>query len=790
MRRSVCHDGRLEVDLTQAFYRRISGFIPDLKEPLGDEESRHHDPPPSYAEGKRTTFPTPLNIVIQVVGSRGDVQPFIALGTQLQQYGHRVRLATHDTFHAFVRESSLEFFPIGGDPADLMAYMVKNPGLIPSMESLRAGDIQRKRKMVASMLDGCWRSCIHPDPDTGSPFVADAIIANPPSFAHIHCAEALAIPLHMMFTMPWSPTRAYCHPLADIKIKTPGVKIEAANYLSYSIIEWLTWQGLGDVINEWRDTIDLEPVPFSEGPTLLSVQKVPFTYCWSPSLVPKAFDWPVHIDVCGFFFRDIPDYSPNERLRAFLAGGPPPVYIGFGSIVIEDPSKLTRIIVDAVKATGVRALVSRGWSKLGLIDGCEIQDEDIMLLDDCPHEWLFQHVAAVVHHGGAGTAACGLRLGVPTAIVPFFGDQPFWGKMVATAGAGPDPIPHRILDSERLAEAIRFCLRPEVLAAAKKIADNMRAESGVVRAVESFHAQLPLEMLQCDILPDQPAVWKHRTRQRTIKLSKLAYAILNGQSKVRSASTVFHERKPVIIEPTRWDPVSSTTSAVLAYVLDMSKGSIDLVTKPVKAFKKASAADSRMLPHELPVVSRELTRERTTHKVLTKSPPGSSKTRRNRGCARPLEAAASTTMSTMGDIFWNHTKGIFLDLPLATTEGLRAVPRLYGQEIRDFGPIHDWKSGATVAGKNFAFGLAEGITDLFVEPVRGAHREGALGAAKGVGRGLGIFKSVRARTRTKTKESIRDALEIEGQCLLEARMDREVLTISVLDSFESRSTAL
>lgn len=138
--------------------------------------------------------------MIQVVGSRGDVQPFVALGVELLRHGHRVRLATHPVFADMVRADGLEFYSIGGDPAELMAYMVRNPGLLPSVRSLRDGDIQRKRHMVAEMLDGCWRSCIEPDPITGKPFVAEAIIANPPSFAHIHCAEALGIPLHLMFT--------------------------------------------------------------------------------------------------------------------------------------------------------------------------------------------------------------------------------------------------------------------------------------------------------------------------------------------------------------------------------------------------------------------------------------------------------------------------------------------------------------------------------------------------------------------------------------------------------------
>lgn len=120
--------------------------------------------------------------------------------------------------------------------------MVKNPGLIPNMKTLRDGEIRRKRQMVAEMVQGCWESCIEPDPDTHTPFVANAIIANPPSFAHIHCAQALSVPLHMVFTMPWSPTRAFPHPLANIQNTTTDPKL--ANYLSYGLVQCLTWQGL------------------------------------------------------------------------------------------------------------------------------------------------------------------------------------------------------------------------------------------------------------------------------------------------------------------------------------------------------------------------------------------------------------------------------------------------------------------------------------------------------------------------------------------------------------------
>lgn len=193
----------------------------------------HHEQAPSAAHIPSTLgqaggiSPPPMNIVIHVVGSRGDVQPFIALGIVLKEtYRHRVRLATHPTFKGFVEENGLEFFSIGGDPAELMAYMVKNPGLMPGIDSLRSGDVGKRRKGMYQMFQGCWKSCIQAGDGTESkasdenldsrssfdsgislegdfsskPFVADAIIANPPSFAHIHCAEKLGIPLHMMFT--------------------------------------------------------------------------------------------------------------------------------------------------------------------------------------------------------------------------------------------------------------------------------------------------------------------------------------------------------------------------------------------------------------------------------------------------------------------------------------------------------------------------------------------------------------------------------------------------------------
>lgn len=237
-------DGRIYLDIDSPACRAIATLV---RRPTESSVP----PPPSYTEAVQAAVK--LNIVIQVVGSRGDVQPFIALGKELQTYGgHRVRLATHNVFESWIRDTGLEFFPIGGDPKELMAYMVKNPGLIPEIKTIGIKDIQRKRQMIAEMLDGCWKSCIEDDLITRIPFVADAIIANPPSFAYIHCAQALGIPVHLMFTMPWTSTRAVPHPLANLKYsKTiPGV----ANYLSYSIVEWLTWQGWAPQIIQYQAT--------------------------------------------------------------------------------------------------------------------------------------------------------------------------------------------------------------------------------------------------------------------------------------------------------------------------------------------------------------------------------------------------------------------------------------------------------------------------------------------------------------------------------------------------------
>ena len=218
-RGNVSNDGRLNINIDQRSRQFADLLAPVLRSQQGPQDT---EPPPPSESALQTSHslhdqakplpPPVLNVVIQVVGSRGDVQPFVALGKVLKEnYGHRVRLATHGTFQKFVEDNGLEFFCVGGDPAELMAFMVKNPGLLPGMDTIKSGEIGKRRKGMYEIFKGCWRSCIETGDgmaatvsnngdDIARPFIANAIIANPPSFAHIHCAEKLGIPLHLMFT--------------------------------------------------------------------------------------------------------------------------------------------------------------------------------------------------------------------------------------------------------------------------------------------------------------------------------------------------------------------------------------------------------------------------------------------------------------------------------------------------------------------------------------------------------------------------------------------------------------
>lgn len=445
----------------------------------------------------------PLSIVVMVVGSRGDVQPFIPIARRLAER-HRVRVATHREFRPMVEQAGLEFYPLGGNPHQLMEYIVKTGGsILPTRVDQIWEDVPKKRAMIAEILESTWRACTEADPDRPGtpPFLADTIVANPPSYGHIHCAEALHIPLHMIFTMPWTATCAFPHPFANID---PGTHRPVESFFSYGIVDLLVWAGIGDLVDAFRTkTLGLPAVALTDGAALLDDHEVPFTYLWPESLVPKPPEWGPHIELANFIhYAQAQAYEPPPALLDFLAAGEAPIYVGFGSVVAEDPAALTRTIWRALDKAGARGVVSRGWAHLG----GEAPPPNVYLIDDCPHDWLFPRCRAVCHHGGAGTTAAGLRAGLPTVIVPFFGDQFFWGRIVADAGAGPEPIPIRRLDVERLTAAFDACRRPQIRERATELGALLRASDGAELAARSVERHLPALVMRCSADPRHLAV--------------------------------------------------------------------------------------------------------------------------------------------------------------------------------------------------------------------------------------------------------------------------------------------
>jgi sterol 3beta-glucosyltransferase len=271
----------------------------------------------------------------------------------------------------------------------------------------------------------CWLAC------QGT----DLIIEAPTAMAGVHIAETLNIPYFGSFTMPWTRTKHYPHPFASSHLGG------GYNYMSHLLMEQIFWIGISPMVNKFRvRTLNRPPIQLGS----LNDHKIPYLYSFSPTVVPHPPDWQDWIHTCGFvkrsmfnrrfWFLDNPenDWTPPESLSAFLANGSKPIYIGFGSIVVNDPEELTEMIVESVVKSGVRAILSKGWSGRSSsgVKVDRVYPDCIYAIDKIPHDWLFPLVAGVVHHGGAGTTAAGLRAGVPSLIKPFFGDQYFWADRI------------------------------------------------------------------------------------------------------------------------------------------------------------------------------------------------------------------------------------------------------------------------------------------------------------------------------------------------------------------------
>ncbi|TDH66247.1 hypothetical protein CCR75_001831 [Bremia lactucae] len=462
----------------------------------------------------------PLSVCIMVVGTHGDVQPFIAIAKKLISDGHRVRLATHAVYRDFVTSHGIEFYPLAGDPKELSAYMVKTGGhLIPlNLETLQK-DVPRNIQMIEEILFSTWPAVSEPDPNGGGPgvvgkkFRAQAIISNPVTYGHIHVAERLGVPLHIMFPQPWVPTVAFPHPLSNILYTG---KAKTVNYLSYKMVDLLMWQGTQKMVNAFRsDTLQLSKIRERDGGrNILLDLEIPHAFLWSPRLVPKPEDWSDIYDVVGTIQLNglTSSYTPSPKLEAFLNDGPKPIFVGFGSMILQNPKDVTKMIIEAAEVARVRVLIQSGWSHMA--ENVMIPN-NIFVLGSCPHEWLMERVSAVVHHGGAGTTAAGLLAGKPTFVVPFFGDQPFWGRVVFEAKVGIEPCPISQLTTEKLQVAFEALESPQLRKRASAMRELLKREDGVSEALKSFYRHLPLHRMRCNLDCGRAAiVWSQKDKIR------------------------------------------------------------------------------------------------------------------------------------------------------------------------------------------------------------------------------------------------------------------------------------
>lgn len=405
-----------------------------------------------------------MHVLLTCFGTRGDIQPYAALAGALVRAGHQATLATAEGFHDLAPDGVARA-EVGSEMLRLLEQVM--PELSGAKDALRTLRIMKRAMMQQN--DELWTAAREVRPDV--------VLYHPKMIAARHVAEALGVPGVLSLPLPYfTPTRDFLQPLFGAG-RTPGW----LNRASYGVRR-STGLLYGGMLNDFRRRLGLprlgrlaDPLTGPDG------RAVNVLYPYSRHVVPTPSDYPPSAHVTGYWFLDQPEWTPPSELADFLSSGAPPVYVGFGSMGFGKGAQRRRdAVLGALAATGQRGIVATGWG--GIASGASPAD-NVLVVDAVPHDWLFPRVAAVVHHGGAGSTAAGLRAGRPTLVVPFLGDQPFWGARVHSIGAGPEPLP-----VQRLAESLTIRLdelvaSPSYARRAAEVGELIRAEDGLTDGV-------------------------------------------------------------------------------------------------------------------------------------------------------------------------------------------------------------------------------------------------------------------------------------------------------------------
>jgi UDP:flavonoid glycosyltransferase YjiC (YdhE family) len=406
-----------------------------------------------------------MRILLLAVGSQGDVRPFAAVGRGLARLGHDVVLATHEAFRETARQAGIGFSLIRANPMDIVqgetgqAWLTSmdNPLQFLRTTSRIAGDV------LDAINDDAWAA------SEGS----DALLYSLPlSLSGQSIAAARGIPGIPAALYPLHPSRAFPSIMTPKMPRLGGL----GNWLSAALVINGFWLMFRTHQNRWRQTRQGLPALPRRAPLgAWKREGVPMIYGFSPSVIPVPSDWSAGCVVCGYWFLESGQgWTPPKGLADFMVQGPPPLYVGFGSMASEKPEQMTGMVLEALRRTGQRAILASGW---GGLRGSALPST-VHAVDFVPHDWLFPRVAGAIHHGGAGTTAAALRAGVPSFIVPFFADQFFWGNRLHAMGLSPAPVAHRALSVDALAAAM------ETMVSSR----DMRSRCGATsKAIEAEH---------------------------------------------------------------------------------------------------------------------------------------------------------------------------------------------------------------------------------------------------------------------------------------------------------------